>query len=263
MTSFTLRRMAAITILAVSASLGPSLAQQAAAPAEIRPYEIPRRTPAAVKSAVESPSRLAAHRARDADMRPAEILTLSEVRAGLRVLELDGYGNYYSGMLSDIIGDKGSLLMWDLPYAGDVFGDAGRAFAAARPNATYETGAFHELQLPRNIDLVFSVQAYHQMYLRDVDINVFHSALFKAMKPGAIYLVVDFAGELASGVDHTATTRRIDPTVVRQDLQAIGFQLVEDSRLLYRPQDNYRTPSDEVGDKADHLILKYRKPTVY
>ncbi|HUG73238.1 MAG TPA: hypothetical protein VMK82_07445 [Steroidobacteraceae bacterium] len=267
MKRFTLRQLAAITILAASASLTSSFAQEApVAAAPAKPYTIPSKGISdAIRKAVQDPARAPNMVARDGWRRPAEILALAGVRPGHRVVELSSFPLYYAPMLSSIVGEKGMVHMYDFPVTAEQYGESVRAFSAAHKNTKYEVGDFSNIAFPRNIDVVFSVHAFHLMLLTNTDFDRFHSALFKAMKPGAIYLIVDHSAVVGSQTEDTAGLQRADPSLIRALVGNAGFQLVEDSRLLDNPQDDRKWPVFQEGklDQTDQTVYKFRKPIVY
>ncbi len=56
----------------------------------------PPSTPAYIKAAVESSNRTPEQKARDADRKPAELLVLSGVKPGDRVVEFASFGQYFT-----------------------------------------------------------------------------------------------------------------------------------------------------------------------
>lgn len=271
MIRFTLRQLAATTILAAAASLAPTLAQEAPAggaapPYQSKPYTIPSKgISKVIREAVESPDRPPYMVQRDGWRRPAEILALSQVKAGSRVVQLMPYPMYYAPLLSKVVGAKGEVHMYDQPVFGEQYGEDMRKFAEAHPNTKYQVVDFNKIEFPRNVDLVFSVHAYHLMLLTGVDFDAFHSKLFKAMKPGAIYLVIDHAATHGTETNDTARLQRVDPGIIRAGVQSGGFQLIEDSRLLENTQDDHKWPSFQQDklDQTDQVVYKFRKPVVY
>ena len=265
----TMRQVAATMILAATASLAPSFAGEAAAPAKpyvSKPYTMPTKgINDAIKKAVQSPDRPADQVERDGWRRPAEILALANIKAGQRVVELSPYGLYYSNLLSAAVGPKGTVHMYEFPHVAEHYGEANKAWAAQHPNVKYEVVDYGKIEFPRNVDVVFSSLVFHDMLLLNVDLDVFHDKLFKAMKPGAIYLVIDHAATHGTGTNDTGKFHRIDPAVIRAQVQAFGFELIEDSRLLENPQDKHDWPVFEDGkrDQTDQIVFKFRKPVVY
>src|SRR5690606_20836665 len=89
-------------------------------------YAVPADTPAHIRRAVESNDRPAADRARDANRKPAEVLTLAGIEEGDHVIEFAGFGQYYTRMLVEAIGPEGRVDMFDLPYTEQRAGEASR-----------------------------------------------------------------------------------------------------------------------------------------
>ena len=218
-----------------------------------------------IRAAVESAERTEAMKAHDGYRRPAEILALAGLRPGQRVVELGSYDRYYSTMLSEVVGKKGNLHMYDLPYVGEQIGESTKTFAEARPNTTYTVVDFNKIELPRGVDVVISYLSFHDMLLTGVLMEQFHTALFKALKPGGIYLVVDHLAEHGVGTDAVGPLRRVDPETIRPYAGSAGFELYEDSRLLQNTQDDHKSPvmSEAAADMSDKLVYKFRKPVVY
>src|SRR5687767_10812666 len=105
--------------LAVAAGLAcatTTFAGEAAPAPPPKPYVIPAGSADYIVKAVKSKDRPAADTARDADRKPAELLALSGVKPGDKVVEYAAFGQYFTRMLSSNVGEKGSVLMIDLPY---------------------------------------------------------------------------------------------------------------------------------------------------
>jgi predicted methyltransferase len=232
------------------------------APAAAPEYTIPAGTPKYIRSAIESPARPADQKARDANRKPAELLTLSGIKPGDRVVEFASFGQYFTSFLSDIVGPKGKVYMYDLPYTDKRAGAASRAFVAAHPNCTYQLVDYNKLQLPQRVDIVFNVLYYHDLSINDIDVASLNARVFKALKPGGIFFLVDHNAAPGSGRRDTKTLHRIDPELLKQEVTAAGFELVEESHLLAHPQDDHTkivfTPG--LRGLTDQTIFKFRKP---
>ena len=222
----------------------------------------PGNTPAYIRSAVESPDRSAEQKARDFNRKPAELLTMSGVKPGDRVVEFASFGQYFTTLLSSIVGPKGMVYMYDLPYTEKRSGDASRAFVAAHPNSRYELVDYNKLELPQKVDIVFNVLDHHDLSLNDIDVANLNARIFKALKPGGIFFVVDHNAAPGSGRRYSKALHRIDPAVIKQEVTAAGFELVEESKLLARPDDDHSKLVFAPGLRGltDQTILKFRKP---
>lgn len=230
-----------------------------AAPA--KPYVIPAATPDYIRKAVESPARPATARADDYNRKPAELLTIAGVKPGDRVVEFGAFGQYFSTLLSDVVGEKGLVYMYDLPYLEARTAPASKAFVASHPNTRFEIVDFNKVEMPQNIDGVYIVLYYHDLMLNNIDVAAFNAKVFKALKPGGTYFIVDHNAEPGSGTRDTKSLHRIDPAVIKQELKAAGFELVEDSKVLANAEDHKAMVfTSSVRRLTDQSVLKFRKP---
>ena len=250
-------------LVAAATMSAPLLAGQAPAPAgPPKPYNIPAGVPDYVRKAVQSPERTPAMTARDADRKPAELLALSGVKPGDKVIEFASFGQYFTTMLTSIVGEKGMIYMYDLPYLERNSGAASREFAAKHANTKFEFVDYNTLTLPDNVDVVFNVLYYHDLPLNKIDTAALNAKIFKALKPGGTFFIVDHNAEAGSGTRDIEKLHRIDPEVIKKEVKAAGFELVEDSKLLANPQDDRTWMPFAPGKRGttDQSVLKFRKP---
>jgi predicted methyltransferase len=254
----------ALTIGSLAGEAPPAggAAPAAPAPPPPKPYAIPSGTPEYVRTAVTLPERAATQAARDADRKPAEILALSGVKPGDRVIEFASFGQYFTTMLSSIVGERGIIYMYDLPYTEARAGAASREFVSKHANARYELADYNTLELPQNIDVVFNVLYYHDLPLNKIDTAALNAKILKALKPGGIFFVVDHNAEAGSGMRDTQKLHRIDPAIIKQEVLAAGFELVDESKLLANPADDHTWMVFAPGKRGttDQAVFKFRKP---
>jgi predicted methyltransferase len=235
-------------------------ADEPAAPAA--KYDVPANAPAYIRSAVEAPTRSAEHKARDANRKPAEVLALSGVKPGDKVVEFASFGQYFTTLISDIVGPKGMVYMYDLPYTEQRAGAASRAFVAAHPNSKYELVDYNTLKLPQGVDIVFNVLYYHDLPLNNIDTASLNKRIFEALKPGGVFFIVDHNAAPGSGTRDVKALHRIDPAVIKKEVSAAGFELVEESKLLAHAEDDHTKMVFSPGLRGltDQTIFKFRKP---
>jgi predicted methyltransferase len=253
--------LCAATCALASAVFAADAPAAAAAP-PAAPYVIPVGTPPYITAAVQSSSRAPEQVARDVNRKPAELLTMSGIKPRDRVVEFASAGQYFTPMLSDIVGPKGMVYMYDLPYTEARAGAGSRAFVAAHPNSRYELVDYNMLEMPQNIDVVYIVLYYHDLPLNKIDTAALNAKILKALKPGGIYFIVDHNAEPGSGTRDTQKLHRIDPAVIKQEVTAAGFELVEESKILARPEDDHTKMVFTPGLRGltDQSIFKFRKP---
>src|SRR5690606_2551895 len=178
-----------------------------------------------VSRAVASAERTEEMTARDPARRPADMLALSGVKPGDKVVEFAGFGQYYTIMLSDIVGENGEVHMLDLPYVGAFAGAASTKFVAEHPNTYYHLIDYNKVVLPSDVDVVMNVLYYHDLSLNNIDVAALNRTIFAALKPGGVYFIIDHNAEPGSGTRDVQRLHRIDPAVIREEVLAAGFRL--------------------------------------
>jgi predicted methyltransferase len=241
----------------------PAVAAEPAAAAPAAPYVMPANTPAAIRAAIESSGRSPEMKARDANRKPAELLALSGVKPGDRVVEFASFGQYFTTLLSEVVGPQGTVYMFDLPYTAERAAAASGAFVKAHPNTQYTLVDYNKVELPANVDVVMNVLYYHDLPLNDIDVAALNAKIFKSLKPGGVFFIVDHNARPGSGTEDTKKLHRIDPEVIRREVKAAGFELVEDSKLLAHAPDDHTQMVFAPGLRGmtDQSVLKFRKPS--
>jgi predicted methyltransferase len=242
----------------VAASLGATATFAVAAPA----------VPAYVAAAVADHGRDAD---RDADARRhiAEVIAFSGVKPGDKVVDLIPGSGYFTKVFSKIVGPRGHVYMiWPTEYAKEAQPDPVKNEALAKtgyPNTSVILQPGAAFATPEPVDLVFTVQNYHDYpdkFMGKIDPMVLNREVFKALKPGGVFLVVDHTAEAGSGLRDTDTLHRIDPAIVKKQVTEAGFVFEGESKALRNPADDLKKT---VFDKAirghtDQFIFKFRKP---
>jgi predicted methyltransferase len=139
-----------------------------------------------------------------------------------------------------------------------------RALAARSPNVIVSADPV-ATPLPKGLDAVFIRQNYHDLYdpfMGPADVPAFNRAVFAALKPGGVYVVLDHAAVAGSGIAATNTLHRIDPARVKADILAAGFKLDTESAILANPADDHAKNVFDPGirGKTDQFLLRFRKP---
>jgi predicted methyltransferase len=250
--------LAASALLLVGAPQGRAQVTPAATP----PYAIPANTPAHVRRAVESPQRTDEQRARDGYRKPAEVLTMSGIEEGDRVIEIAAFGQYFSTMLVAAVGPSGYVDMYDLPYTEQFAGLASREFDGKYANAAYHLEHYNDVTLPQGVDAVWNVLYYHDLKPQGVDTAAFNRKIFEALKPGGIYLVIDHKAEDGSGWRDAGTIHRMGVETIEQEVLAAGFELAVESDLLANPADDRTKMVFAPGTRGttDQAFFIFRKP---
>lgn len=208
---------------------------------------------------------------RDADARrhPGELLAFSGVKPGDKVVDLIPGSGYFTKIFAKAVGPKGHVYMvWPNEYAKEAQPDPVKNAELAKagyPNTSVILQPGVAFAAPEPVDLVFTVQNYHDYpdkFMGKIDPMVFNRAVFKALKPGGTFVVVDHVAEAGSGMRDTDTLHRIDPAIVKKQVTAAGFVFEGESKVLRNPADDHKKV---VFDKAirghtDQFAYKFKKP---
>jgi predicted methyltransferase len=119
--------------------------------------------------------------------------------------------------------------------------------------------------LPSGLDAVFIRQNYHDLYnkfMGPADVPAFNKAVFAALKPGGVYVVLDHAATAGSGISATDTLHRIDPARVKSDMLAAGFKLDGESSILANASDDHTKNvfDPSVRGHTDQFLFRFKKP---
>ena len=235
---------------------------QIPAPVSLGPYTMPEGTPDYIRLAIESPERTDAEKARDSSRRPAEVLIMSGIKPGNHIIEIAGIGQYYTKILSAVVGPNGKVDVYDLPYTERFAGEASRAFAATHPNTAYHQEDYNDSTFPQEIDVVFNMLYYHDLILQKIDTAKMNAKMLAALKPGSAYVVEEHKAEDGSGARDVEKLHRIDVQIVKDELLAAGFELAEDSAILAYPEDDRTKMVFTPGTRGatDRALFIFRKP---
>ncbi len=234
----------------------------AALPALAQPKVSP-----AIAAAVADTGRPAADTALDATRKPADVLAFAGVKPGDKVEEFFPGGGYYTRILSKTVGPKGHLFLLTPGHlqSNPRFGKGSDDLAAAVGNATVVWQPADTPLTPEKVDVVWNTDNYHDYrnpFFGSADMAKFNKAVFDSLKPGGVYIIVDYIAAPGAGATQTNTLHRIEPATVKQEVEAAGFKLEAESKVLANPADDHTKKESEITPRfaADHMVLKFRKP---
>ena len=221
-----------------------------------------------IAAAVADPTRPAADRDRDADRKPAEMLGFAGIKPGMVVVDMLPGGGYFTRLFSDAVGPTGKVIAYvpdenlaRFPKALDRI-----TAIAAEPNHKNVQVEHNPVMAPGpdNVaDVIWTSQNYHDLHnMPGVDLVAFNKLVFRSLRPGGVYVVLDHSAPAGSGASATSTLHRIEPSVVRQEAEAAGFVFDGESNVLANPADP-RTAGvfdPSIRGHTDQFVLRFRKP---
>ena len=229
----------------------------------------PSAAPADVAKALADPARPAKDRELDAGRKSADIVAFSGLKPGDKAADVFPGSGYYTRIFSGVVGPKGKVYAVvpteaaEKPYKPL---EPIKALAAepAYGNVVPFVQPMKAFDPPEKLDLVFISQFYHDMHnaaYGGPDIAPVNAAVFKALKPGGVYLIIDHAAP-GTGLSATNTLHRIDEQTLKTEVEAAGFKLEAESPVLHNPDDPHTANvfAPTIRGKTDQFVLKVRKP---
>ena len=213
---------------------------------------------------VAAPERSDADRKLDTNRAPAQWLAFIGAKPGMKILDIFA-----------VYGWKAELLARAVTPGGKVYAQNSEAVFAhvkdrldarlnipAAANIVSVVRPFEDPTPPgmHDFDLVTFFYAYHDVTYLGVDRAKMIKAFYEALKPGGELVVGDYSAKPGAGASVVQTLHRSDEALVRSEIEAAGFKLVDHGDFLHVPGDARDTPSHSAAQPVDIYVLKFRKP---
>lgn len=220
---------------------------------------------AVITRALADPAR-ADQQGDDARRKAADVLAFSGVKPGDVVVDYLPGAGYWTRIFTGIVGPKGHVYaVW--PAAGAKYAEKSLPALQTRAlgNVTAEVQATNLPTSPKPVDLFWTVQNYHDIPndgAGEPALRAFDTAVFRMLKRGGTYVVIDHADAPGTGMTGTSTRHRIDPAAVKTQVEAAGFRFVGQSPVLRNPADDHSKAvfDPAIRGKTDQFVYKFRKP---
>jgi predicted methyltransferase len=204
---------------------------------------------------VADPQRSAADRANDLRRKPVEMLAFIGVRPGVHAVDISAGGGYTTELIARAVGPKGRVYAQSAkpsPRLVDRLKSLPNIVLLARKLEDPIPGEVSALDLAT---LMFNYHDFSQL-----DRGAMNRAVFRALKPGGIYVIADHSGRPGTGISDSRTLHRIEEAFLRKEVEAAGFRLVEEGSFLRNPADPRDRETPEPAQPKDEFVLKFVKP---
>lgn len=225
--------------------------------------------PPFLAEAVSNPLRPNVDRERDADRKPAELLAFAGLTPGMKVADMIPGGGYFTRIFSRAVGPTGKVYA----YVPDELTKLAKRDPAVKaiaddpayPNVDMIVRTLPGFGAPEKLDLVWTSLNYHDMhaqFMGPVNVAATNRAVFNALKPGGTYIVIDHADDPGTGIKNVNTLHRIDPELVRREVEAAGFIFDGESSVLRNPADTHKLAvfDESIRGRTDQFVYKFRRP---
>jgi predicted methyltransferase len=223
--------------------------------------------PADITSAINSPERPAADKALDAGRRPDQILAFYDIKPGMKIADIFAGGGYMTELYARIVGPSGTVYSQNGPFPEKFkkIGDAWeqRLKEPALKNVVKVNKPFDAPDLlpvpPDSLDAVIIHLNYHDLVGFKLNRDNVNAAVFKALKHGGVYGIVDHSAAAGTGDTQTATLHRIDEDFLIKDVEKAGFKLSGASSALRHPEDDRTWLVFKHRGQTDRFMLRFTK----
>jgi predicted methyltransferase len=223
--------------------------------------------PADYAEALATPSRPADDRARDSARRTAETLAFAQVRPGQKVADMIIGGGYFTRVFAAAVGPEGRVTAWQPAEFIAFQASYGESLTAvdALPNVDAIRSPLGAPDFPMGLDLVFTAQNYHDLHLNIAPADTasrVNAAVFRALRPGGLYVVIDHHAVAGAPLTASDTVHRIDIDTVKREVLAAGFVLDGESDILANAADPLTASvfDASIRGRTSQFMLRFRKP---
>lgn len=210
-------------------------------------------------------------RARDEQRKPSQTLEFFGIDTGQKVGEFFAGTGYYTRILSAAVGQSGVVHSGNNPGYLKYFKEAWDTLFQTQTFANVKRidGPAPRIALPQDgsLDAVVIILAYHDLYLEGFSLTAEDRAktntrIFKALKPGGVYGIVDHHAQDGRKTKDANKLHRIEESAVIDEITAAGFALAAKGDFLRNREDD-RTGSvfdENIRGNTDRFVLRFEKP---
>ena len=215
-------------------------------------------------AALSDARRLPEEVARDPLRKPAEMLAFARLARGQVIADIRPEEGYFTRLFAPVVGEAGHVYAFvpnQTAARENAFGDT---LAAAYPNVSRVTGALETMTFDRPLDVVFMGEEYHDFTIPrfGVDVARMNAAVFAALRPGGLYVILDHDAAAGAGISVAGTLHRIEAAELRRQVEAAGFVFDGETDAVRIPADA-RTLSvfdESIRGRSDRFVYRFRKP---
>jgi predicted methyltransferase len=239
-----------------------------------------------IAAIVASPDRAAADRVNDVRRKPVDMLAFIGIRPGITALDVSAARGYTTELVARAVGPTGKVYGQNPPPRDAGAPRPAQPEGASAPPPTNAPPPMPNLsERARNpalahmvpvvrpfddpappevanggLDLVTLMFNYHDFGHLGVDRAKMNQAIFKALKPGGLYVIADHSGRAGTGITESGTLHRVEEAFVVKEVEAAGFRLAAKGDFMRNPNDPRDKNTPEPPMPKDEFVLKFVKP---
>ncbi|MER8656001.1 class I SAM-dependent methyltransferase [Mesorhizobium sp. M0847] len=203
----------------------------------------------------------------------SELIRFARIEAGSTVIDVYPGDGDWTRLFSDIVGSEGRVYSF-VPaevahFKNDPVGLM-RTLAKEPSRENVEATSADLVAMPeitQPADVLWLHLFYHDLHTaliqkKGATAADFNRAVYKRLKPGGSYVIVDHAAATGSGTSDTRSLHRIDPAFVREEVEAAGFVLDAESTVLANKDDPHsiKVFDPAIKGETDRFAFRFVKP---
>ncbi|MER8917247.1 class I SAM-dependent methyltransferase [Mesorhizobium sp. M0761] len=203
----------------------------------------------------------------------SELIRFARIEAGSTVIDVYPGDGDWTRLFSDIVGSEGRVYSF-VPaevahFKNDPVGLM-RTLAKEPGRENVEATSADLVAMPEvtpPADVLWLHLFYHDLHTaliqkKGATAADFNRAVYKRLKPGGSYVIVDHAAASGSGTSDTRSLHRIDPASVREEVEAAGFVLDAESTVLVNKDDPHsiKVFDPAIKGETDRFAFRFVKP---
>jgi len=203
----------------------------------------------------------------------ADLIRFTGIETGSTVIDVYPGDGDWTRLFSDRVGPKGRVYSFVPAEVAHFKNDpVGRmrelANEVGRENVEAVSANVVALaDVTQPADVLWLHLFYHDLHTTLIQAKgataaAFNRAVYDQLKPGGSYVIVDHAATAGSGTNDTQSLHRIDPAVVRTEVEAAGFVLDAQSSVLAKKSDPHSAKVFEpsIKGETDRFAYRFLKP---
>ncbi|ESY56255.1 MULTISPECIES: class I SAM-dependent methyltransferase [unclassified Mesorhizobium] len=203
----------------------------------------------------------------------SELIRFARIEAGSTVIEVYPGDGDWTRLFSDIVGSEGRVYSFVPAEVAHLKNDPVglmRTLAKEPGRENVEAVSADLVAMPeitQPADVVWLHLFYHDLHTaliqkKGATAADFNRAVYKRLKPGGSYVIVDHAAAAGSGTSDTQSLHRIDPAFVREEVEAAGFVLDAEGTVLLNRDDPHsiKVFDPSIKGETDRFAFRFVKP---
>jgi predicted methyltransferase len=203
----------------------------------------------------------------------SQLVEFTRVEPGWTVIDVYPGDGDWTRLFAGVVGSEGRVYGFVPAEVGEVKKDSVgimQGLATNTDHANIEAASADLMamaEVTQQADILWLHLFYHDLHTeliqkRGARPADFNRSVYERLKSGGYYVVVDHAGAAGTGARDVQSLHRIDPALVRKEVEAAGFKLDATTSILKNPEDAHAVSvfDPAIKGETDRFAYRFIKP---